>query len=190
MQAIATMSFFVPQALRSGASRARAKDQPSSNQAALGAMRQMSRVLAVFNDQNNKLLLDCKTSLNEYKDGLLFTGEEVVENCRPFLRPSNFVIACRPDKNYRWRFYYVNRVSGSVLDPTTYLKLVMDSPGDMPLPVMSTESFNVLYNAQQPIDLDLFELDFFMLERLSKPFSRALQFALRHRLKRYLKIHD
>lgn len=150
------------------------------------SMRDISRVLSVFNDETNRLLLDCTPNFVDGLDSIDFSGQEVLENARPFVRKSNFVIACRPDKKYQWRLYYINRVSGSVLDPSTYLKLAMDSPNNLPIPIMCTSSFQLMAESFKPVDLPLYELDLIQLERVSNDFSRALQFALRHRLKRHL----
>jgi len=183
MLAVATMNDFSHPALSGGSSAGfmPATDSPQL----LQAMREISQVLAVYDEQSYELLLDCKPSR---RDGeWVYNGEKIIENCRPFLRPTNFVVACRPDKNYQWRFFYVNQVSGAVLDPTTYLKLSMDSPHSLPLPIMSTQSLELMAGAKAPIDLPLYEVDFILLERLSRSWSRAIRFALRHRLQRYLR---
>ncbi|WP_317930888.1 hypothetical protein [Halioxenophilus sp. WMMB6] len=153
----------------------------------LAVIARIAETLAVVRDDSvDELLIYCQPQLARGAKAIELLGKSVMVGCRPFLRPSHLVITCRPEQNYHWRLQYVNQSSGRVLDPATYLMLSMNNPADLPLPVVQLSVLQQLADARQPCHLPLYELDFFNLLQSSRSYARTLQFALRHRLRRFL----
>lgn len=147
----------------------------------------LTQTLALFRDDGqDNLMMDCRPLLCRRGRELELHGNSVVEHCRQYLRPSNLVIVSRPDKGFQSRIFYVNRQTGAVLDPTTYLKLSMDSPRDISIPVLALSTLQAMVASQVAQDLPLLELDFVKMVRDHKDYSRTLQYALRHRLRRFI----
>ncbi len=152
---------------------------------------ELCQSLAVVRDDcNEQLYWNCKPNFSKEFDNVELNGELMVDHCRGFLRPSNMIISCVPSKRYRWRLFYFNQQTGSTLDPSIYLKLMMDNPRDISIPVLTQSALSTLVSSKEPCDLPLMEFDFLTMSRRSNNFSRVLQFALRHRLRRLLKHNE
>ncbi|BFM06269.1 hypothetical protein GCM10025791_08360 [Halioxenophilus aromaticivorans] len=144
----------------------------------------------VRDDGSDELYWDCKPNFSDGYENVELHGELVVNRCRSFLRPSNMVISCFPQEQYQWRLFYFNQQTGSMLDPSVYLKLIMDNPRDISIPVLTHSALRTLVHSKTPCELPLMEFDFLTMSQQATTFSRALQFALRHRLRRLLKHHE
>lgn len=144
----------------------------------------------VRDDGSDQLYWNCRPNFTENFETFELQGDLMVEHCRGFIRPSNMIISCEPDEQYRWRLYYFNKQNGTVLDPSIYLKLIMENPRDISIPVLTLSSLQQLVASKGRFDLTLMEFDFLTMVRCSNNFSRALQFALRHRLRRLLSAND
>lgn len=140
----------------------------------------------VRDDGSDELYWNCKPNFTKSFDSIELQGERVVSHGRGFLRPSNLIISCDTENQYRWQLYYFNHQSGTVLDPSTYLKMTLNSPRDVSLPILTLSSLQKLASSKGVCDIALMEFDFLTMARGSTQYSRALQFALRHRLLRML----
>lgn len=151
----------------------------------LAAINSLTAVLAVVvDDEDGRLLLGSEINLAMRAKSLELCGTQVIDNCLPFLRNSNFSITMSNTGD--WSIRYKNVKTGEEYEPSAYLRLAMDNPRAIPLPILSFASLKSLVNKGGDSVMPLYELDFYALVSSGVDYSRALQFAMRHRLRRYL----
>jgi len=153
----------------------------------VATIKSLSHTFAIVRDDgSDELLWNCQLKTSSAFNTIEMRGQSVVEQCRGLLRASNMVITCNPQQGYTWQLHYLNHITGATLDPSTYLKLSLDRPQDITLPVLRLSSLQSLIESPTTCHLPLLEFDFLSLSKLTHNFSRTLQFAMRQRLRRYL----